>query len=71
MRGRTGSVVDPNPAGSEIMCMVGSGSVINFRSGFVSESKLSCFQLKNANLIKCTDFKKLAFLRCLGDPQFK
>jgi hypothetical protein len=37
----TVSVVHPDPAGSEIICKDGSGSVINSGSGFESGSKLS------------------------------
>jgi hypothetical protein len=32
---------DPDPAGSEIICKLGSGPVINSGSGFESGSKLS------------------------------
>jgi hypothetical protein len=35
------SVVHPDLAGSKIICKLGSGSVINFGSGFESGSKLS------------------------------
>jgi hypothetical protein len=53
------SVVDPDQAGSKIICTLGSGSVINFESGtklsFVSNLKIK--SIKNVQIKK-----KLALL---------
>ncbi len=58
----------PDPDGSEIICKLGSGSVIN--SGFESGSKLGSVFLNNPDP-KMYRFKKFAFLRRLDDLHFK
>ncbi len=70
------SVVDPDPNsdGYEIICKLGSGSVLNFGSGsrFESESKLSCIsiqQIKSSKNVKIEFFK--VFLRSSDYLRFK
>ncbi len=60
----SGRVVDPDPDGSEIICMFGSGSVINFGSGSGSGSKCSRFPRYGmvAISIKENRFKELPYV---------